>query len=56
LAEVENDDELKGLKKYIKVNRTTGSFTLSKDYESADLDQETREKYDEYIAKFLENE
>ena len=56
LAEVQNDNELKGLSKYIKVNKLTGQFTLSKDYESVDLDQETREKYDEYIAKFLENE
>jgi hypothetical protein len=44
------------LAKYLSYDKATGQVSVSEDYETANIDPATREKYDEFIAALLENE
>ena len=44
------------LQKWVKLDQETGEVSVVDGYEDADIDPETREQWDEYIAALLDNE
>ena len=45
-----------GLKAYLSYDSKTGEVSVSSTYDTASIDPETREKWDEFIAELIENE
>ena len=45
-----------GLQAWLEFDKTTGEVSVKDGYEDANIDPETREKWDEYIAEMIENE
>ena len=45
-----------GLQAWLEFDKETGEVSVKDGYEDANIDPETREKWDEYIAEMIENE